>query len=997
MFEGLKDRARAVLKGVSPLKTLGLGLGTFLFFVILYFAGAFWGLEEYCQALVVQIGAGKRAEHSAIYVVKKDQTTSALLDKNPDRMEFASVFKYLGQGQKIEKTTKNPPRKFKLLQLDVGYFQGMKGLAFATSYDNWRGVKLPAAPADAKNQNRWHSLERVVRDYYKANPEQEGHGSLVRFKDYIWNPVGLNLFKALSGRSDYMVLPTLAEDWQDEGLRGAVHGLAKVVAGMGFNSFLSDFGLIKGQLEDGGQLRAANLLLLWCYALVNLTDLELACDFYFYREPGAVISFDLNLVIDSTPNEYFVKPTAVVGFDFVLQGQKPGVDEALVEALEQVKSKVVLAGLIVEEERVAQAHEGRATGIEESEETESFTKVYRHDLEQLKATTKETRVILPHASFMQGENIEIGLINVGKSNKSFISEVPMFLLDEKNKRLMPTFSLLVAMHALDARVTGVEPNPEKSYVAAMQRALAESYEAVANKTFKGPLIIADRSIPVDRNGYMLVDFVGSVQKPRTGGEAAIKSLSLYECLDNEYLGEAAALHPNRPELTPHYAHANTENYSYNKGDQIFLVGPFEITDFDYYTTPLTVKTPYQPIKEDLMGIEIHANAVINILDELYIKKPEGVGKAVVMLLASCLILAFALALGGPLWGGALVLIFMALTFKYAHYSYHIDREQLRIAHLLVASPVQWILVTLMNYLRQRARAKNTREMFSRFVSADVVKYMLENPELVKPGGERAELSILFSDVAGFTTMSEALSPEELVVLLNEYLGAMTELLFEYGGTLDKFIGDAVMAFWNYPKKQEDHAEKACLCALDMQKKIAELQEDWKKRDLPEVAVRIGLNTAQVVVGYMGSIQAQMNFTCMGDGVNLAARLEGANKQYGTNLMISEETYMQAQNAVTARFLDFLTVKGKNKPVKVYELVCKKGEEPEGWDKHFEMYNKAIDLHLEREWDQAIAMLGDILQSWPQDGLSLTYLKRCKEYKNNPPPENWNGSYTLTSK
>lgn len=991
MFKGFKERVRGVVRGVSPLKTLGLGLGTFAVFVILYFAGAFWGLEEYCQALVVQVGAGKRAEPSTVYVVKKDQTTSALLDKNPDRAEFASVFRYLGQGQKVEKGAKNPPRKFKLLQLDVGYFKGLKNIAFATSYDNWRGMKLPEKETDAKNQNRWHSLERVVRTHYRENPELEGFGSFIKFKDYIWNPVGLNLFKALSGRSDYMVLPTLAEDWQDEGLKAAVQGAAHLVAGLDFNGFLKDFGQIKGHFEEAGQVRAANLLLLWCYALVNLTDLDFECDFYFYREPGAVLSFDWSVVIDSTPNEYFVGPTAVVGFDFVLQGQKPGADEALVEALEQAESKVVLAGLIVEEERVAQAHEGRATGLEETEETESYTKVYRHDLEQLKATTKETRVILPHSSFMQGKNIEIGLINVGKSNKSFISEVPMFLLDEKNKRLMPTFSLLVAMHALDAK------GPEKGYVAAMEKALEENYQKVSNKTFKGPLIIADRAIPVDRNGYMLVDFVGSVQKPSTGGEGALKSLSLYECLDSDYLQEATALHPNKAELNPRYAHANTENYSYNKGNQVFLVGPFEITDFDYYTTPLTVKTPYQPIKDDLMGIEIHANAVINILDELYIKKPEGVGGAVLMLLVSCLMLAFALALGGPLWGGILALLFMVLTFKYSHYSYHTLREQVRIAHLLVACPAQWIVVTLMNYLRQRTRAKNTREMFSRFVSADVVKYMLENPELVKPGGERAELSILFSDVAGFTTMSEALTPEELVVLLNEYLGAMTELLFEYGGTLDKFIGDAVMAFWNYPKKQEDHAEKACLCALDMQKKIAELQEDWRKRDLPEVAVRIGLNTAQVVVGYMGSIQAQMNFTCMGDGVNLAARLEGANKQYGTNLMISEETYMQAQNAITARFLDFLTVKGKNKPVKVYELVCKKGEEPENWEQHFQKYNKAIDLHLERKWDEAIATLEEVLETWPEDGLALTYLNRCKEYKLSPPPENWDGSYTLTSK
>jgi adenylate cyclase len=317
--------------------------------------------------------------------------------------------------------------------------------------------------------------------------------------------------------------------------------------------------------------------------------------------------------------------------------------------------------------------------------------------------------------------------------------------------------------------------------------------------------------------------------------------------------------------------------------------------------------------------------------------------------------------------------------------------------MLLSYPAIWGLSTLTNYIRQRTRAKDTKDMFSRFVAADVVQYMLENPELVKPGGQKVELTIFFSDVAGFTSISEALTPEELVVLLNEYLGAMTDLLFEYGGTLDKFIGDAVMAFWNYPKNQSDHALRACRCALAMQRKITELQKDWAKRGLPKVSARAGLNSADVVIGYMGSMKAQMNFTCMGDGVNLASRLEGANKEYGTAMMVSDATYQQVKHAITGRFLDFLAVKGKKEPVKVYELVSEKGQEPFEFDELHKMYDHAIDLHLERKWNEAIETFEKILTRWPNDGPSKTYLKRCQEYIHNPPPEGWDGRYILTHK
>ncbi|HMM58600.1 MAG TPA: adenylate/guanylate cyclase domain-containing protein, partial [Candidatus Rifleibacterium sp.] len=397
-----------------------------------------------------------------------------------------------------------------------------------------------------------------------------------------------------------------------------------------------------------------------------------------------------------------------------------------------------------------------------------------------------------------------------------------------------------------------------------------------------------------------------------------------------------------------------------------------------------------------MGIEIHANAILNITEQRYLKHPSYI-HTVIALLISTLLLGFLLDTLSPVAGAFVMAAFVAGSFWHAYSSYHIARQLFNFSSLVISYPTIWALATLTNYLRQRARAQSTKEMFSRFVAADVVQYMLDNPELVRPGGDKVELTIFFSDVAGFTSISEALTPEELVVLLNEYLGAMTDLLFEYGGTLDKFIGDPVMAFWNFPRKQEDHAVRGCLCALAMQRKIHELQLGWAKRGLPKVSARAGLNTADVVVGYMGSQKAQMNFTCMGDGVNLASRLEGANKEYGTALMISDAVYQRAKHVVSARFLDFLAVKGKKEPVKVFELVSEKEKEPRGWLELMKLFYPPSQLLFDRHWNEAIATFEEILARWPDDGPSATYIHRCQEYKDNPPPEGWDGRYILTHK
>ena len=986
----MKEKFKKIKKffaGRAYLQALGISLAVFLFVSMLFLSHLLMFFEVYFNALLVQYNYMPKRGFSRVLVIKKDQATSELLARNPGRREFASLFECFGQSQLVKSEQEKKPQSYTLFKLDIGLFRDVKSYPVFTSYDYWCGFDGYDDECGLLGQDKWNSPMRRLGERYRADKDLRGNNCLFMFKDYIWGPMKMNIFKFLSGGRDFLVLPTLITDWCDKELVGAVSEHLANQRGEG-----------SGAKIDSKHEAAINLLKKWVSFFESLSYADFVPVFSFHGGPESVFSFSFVVKTKPLPGEYVVEPAAVVGFDFVLQGEMNEQDDALLsEALNKSLAKVVLAGHTANETVAATGEEGRNTEEVAGRFPENANKdgVIRTTSSDLNLTLTETKYIMPHDKFLGGKNVSIGIINVGKSDKGFVSEVPMFFVDKKRNRLMPGFSLSIAMMALDRNC---KDKDEIGYVTAMEREFERIFKSVVDGTFVGPLRIKDRVIPVDRNGNMYIDFVGSTNNAYGEHTPALDGFSLYQCFDRDYLKKLWAERPSESRLNPALQQTNILNRGENnKSHTIAVCGPFEITDFDYFATPLTLETSLQPIKEDLMGVEIHANAIINILDKLYIKKPENPASTVFALLVVCVAAAVLLEFTRPFWGAFLTMLFMWMTFLYGHHSYHVNRELMYLAPLIIAYPMIWVATTFLNYIKQRAKAMNTRAMFSRFVSADVVQYMLDNPELVRPGGEKTELTVMFSDIAGFTPMSEALTPEELVVLLNEYLGAMTDLLFKYGGTLDKFIGDAIMAFWNYPKKQPDHAVKACLCAIEMQQKIDSLQIGWQARGLPRVSVRVGINTAGVVVGYMGSMQAQMNFTCMGDGVNLASRLEGANKEYGTKMMISEATYLQVKDKITCRFLDFLAVKGKTEPVKVYEIVSEKGSEPADFDEHFELYDQAIKLHLERKWDEAIELFGVIIEKWPDDVPATTYISRCRQYKETPPPDNWDGRYILTHK
>lgn len=306
--------------------------------------------------------------------------------------------------------------------------------------------------------------------------------------------------------------------------------------------------------------------------------------------------------------------------------------------------------------------------------------------------------------------------------------------------------------------------------------------------------------------------------------------------------------------------------------------------------------------------------------------------------------------------------------------------------------------SFVEWINSRKQALATQNAFSRFISADIVKQIVNNPDAIRPGGEKKELTIMFTDIAGFTSISEKLDADDLTVFINNYLDEMTKILFKNGGTLDKYIGDAIMGFWNHPTSHEDHATKAVACAIEMQKKLKEMREKWIAQGLPKVEMRAGINTGTCMVGFVGS-KIQMNFTCLGDNVNLASRLEGANKAYGTFIMISQSVKEKLKpNLFSIRFLDFLAVKGKNEPVLVYEVRCWLDEETDIWkDKAGSIYHKGIDKYLTREWDESISLFEQVLKLVPDDAPSKVYIDRCKHFKLEPPEKNWDGRFILKTK
>jgi adenylate cyclase len=307
-----------------------------------------------------------------------------------------------------------------------------------------------------------------------------------------------------------------------------------------------------------------------------------------------------------------------------------------------------------------------------------------------------------------------------------------------------------------------------------------------------------------------------------------------------------------------------------------------------------------------------------------------------------------------------------------------------------------VFLTVYKYLTEERQKKFIKDEFSTYLAPSVVTQLIKSPEKLVLGGEDRVITAFFSDIQNFTSISERLIPKELVELLNEFLTEMTDVILDHEGTVDKFEGDAIIAFFGAPNILEDHALRACKACIDMQKRLAELRIKWGEENRPQLKMRIGLSTGSAVVGNMGS-KTRMDYTMMGDTVNTAARLEGVNKLYGTYTMISDSTYIPAKDEIFVRKLDSVNVVGKGKPVGVYELLGYSMEIDDKLRSVVERYTQGLRAYRNQSWDEAIGHFSAALSVDPLDGPSQTMLNRCEDFKVRPPGKDWDGAFAMSTK
>ncbi len=433
-------------------------------------------------------------------------------------------------------------------------------------------------------------------------------------------------------------------------------------------------------------------------------------------------------------------------------------------------------------------------------------------------------------------------------------------------------------------------------------------------------------------------------------------------------------------------------------DKIVLIGSTISEQHDNFPTPFFEFTGREGRlhKAQTPGVEIHANALYTILNRAYIRFLPPSLLLIVLLVIILLIYLLTLRLSTG-WAVLLVLISIA--------GYTLSQFLLfsgsRVIMEMVAPNIAILLSFSVANAHQFVVTKREKKMivgaFERFLPRSVIGEILDHPEKLQLGGEERNISVMFTDLVNFTTVSEQLSPKDLVQLINYYLTEMTEIVFKHNGIIDKYEGDGIMAEFGAPVFYDDHAVNACFAALDMQEKVRKLNLSKFKPHVSRLNCRIGVNSGPMIVGNMGS-KTVFDYTVMGDAVNLAARLESANKVFGTSIMISYETYLLAKDRVVVRPLDLIRVKGKNKPVRVFEVLGRKDSKiPPDIQTILPVFITGIKYYHRQDWQNALSCFKFCLSRIPGDGPSAVYLSRIHQYTQDPPPPDWDGVFTMTAK
>jgi adenylate cyclase len=485
----------------------------------------------------------------------------------------------------------------------------------------------------------------------------------------------------------------------------------------------------------------------------------------------------------------------------------------------------------------------------------------------------------------------------------------------------------------------------------------------------GVLLGGSKVIPTTPQGELLVNYLGP------SGQGPEGTFNYYSFTDIWYLAV-------RDDMSPEQKAVQAWD---NFHDKVVIVGGTAEGLFDFVSSPYSNNHP---------GLEIHATAITNMLEGDYLERlAPGLSLAVfvVLTLGVAFLVAYlrwwlAIPLSLVILGGYIFLAFWSLS---AHDLW------LEIVRPGTGMILGLVTVVGFNYVTEQRAKRKIKDTFQHYVSPAVVEQMIENPDLLRLGGEKLDLTVIFTDVKGFTLISERMEPTELVHLMNDYLTPMADIIFRNRGTVDKFIGDAVMGIFGAPVPVEHHADAACHTALEMIAKLEELNGLWKPQSLPHMSMRIGINSGPMVVGNMGS-HTRFDYTVMGDNVNLGSRLEPLNKVFNTRVILSELTRERLVDRFVLRNLGSFRVMGKTEPVVCYELLGVGAPKPEVEGLLTE-FHRGLELWEGRGFKAAFELFTALGERYPQDGPTAYYASLCRELAAFEPGDDWQPIHTMLFK
>jgi adenylate cyclase len=569
-------------------------------------------------------------------------------------------------------------------------------------------------------------------------------------------------------------------------------------------------------------------------------------------------------------------------------------------------------------------------------------------IEQAKRLPRADRLGNTYVDLLQA-SVRTGSANFPQDEDGIIRRCPTAIWFEGPNHIYPSLTMAAAMDVLGVPNNGLDYDFDQL--------------VLTMRDTTGTIV---REIPIDEKGRIYVNYYGYFK--------TFYYLPYMYCMDPEMLDP-----------------------TYWKG-KVALVGA---------SLPGLMDLRNTPVQETFAGVEIHANVIHSILQNEFVSITNA-NTNLWLILMICVFLGALVSISSKtLYTLPVPLIVIVAWIIFTYNEFFMARVMWEIVRPALAMGSTYLGIFLYNFLVVEKDKRFLKNTFGAYISPELIDQMFDAKKEPSLGGEEGYHTAFFTDIQSFSAFSEKLSASDLVELLNDYLTEMTDILLDNKGTLDKYIGDAIVAFYGAPAPVDNHEYWACITAIKMQESLDELRLKWQAQGdrWPEIVHhmqnRIGINTGLMVTGNMGSTM-RMNYTMMGDTVNLAARLEASAKQYGIYIQVADETYKACKDKFIWRDLDYVIVMGKTEPAQVFELIAEKGKMPLGYDKLLDAYHKALAFYRNQEWNKAIEAfkVSDELEDmFPgrKTNPSRVYIPRCEHYKENPPGDDWDSSWALTKK